>query len=482
MKIFELIGILNEEEVKFLKKHLPIESKVSYDIFVELLKSNEEDFKLNKGKIYRKIFLKPMTPKLEASFRNKLSDLYDELKLLVVHKWQCDTKQLNIIEVELYLKHLMIKRSFKLFDKEWKFYKQTFELEGDYFALSRLYSIKYSRTMRAQIKNEKEYFEAMDYTKSIYKYYTINYLEFCENLKFYLLNSNYLAKYYGIGEHMDISFFTKIEEEVKANTTFFTSLANELLAEEQDEKKEPIVAHIKEILKTRIHEITLKEKKNLCHCLFNLSIVYSNNNNVEKSLSIQRFLLKNELTSFCATEEMYFYFNYSTNLIKINQWDEALMYHNMIIDKYTSTSNNYFNEIKIRIPLLNVFLGKLDDVYPYLNELFSTLQKEEEKIYTRIIFIIYFLKMKQYDDAKRECDNIKRSPFYNTPKTKTETSVVRILSQIVNIYYSNNEEGLKSQLLKFKKESAKNTFYVQSTLLLMIWIRNFIDKELEEMN
>jgi hypothetical protein len=83
MKFFELKACLTKKELQLITEQLPSTSKTHFALFNALQKLTEDEFKTQKGKVYRIVFGKPFEEKHEQYLRNQISAVYEAMVAIV---------------------------------------------------------------------------------------------------------------------------------------------------------------------------------------------------------------------------------------------------------------------------------------------------------------------------------------------------------------------------------------------------------------
>jgi hypothetical protein len=142
MKFFELKACLTKKELQLITEQLPFTSKTHFALFNALQKLTEDEFKTQKGKVYRSVFGKPFEEKHEQYLRNQISAVYEAMVAIVSGHLKSLRLEYDIEAIISFLNELNKRRAFDLLEKEWHRYVQLLEEAKDYAGLKALYEIR----------------------------------------------------------------------------------------------------------------------------------------------------------------------------------------------------------------------------------------------------------------------------------------------------------------------------------------------------
>jgi hypothetical protein len=142
MKFFELKSCLTKKELQHIAEQLTLSSKTQAALFNALQKLTEDEFKTQKGKVYRSVFGKPFEEKHEQYLRNQISAVYEAMVTIISSHLKALRLEYDIESIIYFLNELNKRRAFDLLEKEWQRYVQLLEESKDYAGLKALYEIR----------------------------------------------------------------------------------------------------------------------------------------------------------------------------------------------------------------------------------------------------------------------------------------------------------------------------------------------------
>jgi len=108
MKFFELKSCLTKKELQHIAEQLTLSSKTQAALFNALQKLTEDEFKTQKGKVYRSVFGKPFEEKHEQYLRNQISAVYEAMVTIISSHLKALRLEYDIESIIYFLNKLAI--------------------------------------------------------------------------------------------------------------------------------------------------------------------------------------------------------------------------------------------------------------------------------------------------------------------------------------------------------------------------------------
>jgi len=251
-------------------------------------------------------------------------------------------------------------------------------------------------------------------------------------------------------------------------------LANKILLEKSDDKKWEMVQEMFSILYNSENKIKLTNKFRLCQSIYNYAIYLLYEDKIEKSKEIFDFIYQNNLTESAATNQVIFYFNYSTLFLKIGETQKAIEMHTYVMNSFQGIHESKLTLFIIRNIYLNLLNNKFENVFQDISEITPRLFKEDQQLYVRALLIIYLIETQDIESACRECENARKTSMFNSELAAEESMIIQFIHSLILLQIKE-----KISLTKFNKVEVNITtsdLWKSSNHLLKIWLKKYLER------
>jgi hypothetical protein len=443
MKFFELKSCLTKKELQHIAEQLTLSSKTQAALFNALQKLTEDEFKTQKGKVYRSVFGKPFEEKHEQYLRNQISAVYEAMVTIISSHLKALRLEYDIESIIYFLNELNKRRAFDLLEKEWQRYVQLLEESKDYAGLKALYEIRIRFLFTKQLSsgNIDDLKAAAD---KVIAYNAIAANESMEASKYYyhFLNNVYTKLKLPL---IDIDS----ESLNRANTakSFYTPLIKANNAFTSETNVESRIAYVAEILKFAEDRFVHRPqyKRYIATSIFNLGVELSLQGRYEEAhLYFNRYFerhFKEDETDY----QLIFLLTYSTNLINTNRFEQVFDVYRQLPENEINKSAYRFR-LKINLAIIHIFRKEYELAYPYIDEVLKSSKELYTIFYARILLSYYFFRTKDLESAIRELENLEKHQQFNTGIVANETQACKWFHRFYKIKTTDD----KAQKTKLK--------------------------------
>ncbi len=447
MKFFELKACLTKKELQLITDQLPFTSRTHFALFNALQKLTEDEFKTQKGKVYRSVFGKPFEEKHEQYLRNQISAVYEAMMAIVSGHLKSIRLEYDIEAIISFLNELNKRRAFDLLEKEWHRYVQLLEEAKDYAGLKALYEIRIRFLFTKQLSTAN----IEDLKTASFKVIAYNATAMSE--------SEEASKYY---LHFLNNVYTKlqlpliaIDNEISSITheaeSFYTPMikANNLFTSETNIENR--IAHIAEILKYSDDPFVHRPqyKRYIATSVFNLGVELSLLGRYEEAHQYFYRYFEHHFKDDETDYQLIFLLTYSTNLINTNRFEQVFDVYQQVPEKDVNKSAYRFR-LKINLAIIHIFRKEYALAYPYIDEVLKNSKELYTLFYARILLSYYFFKTNDIESAIRELENLEKHQQFNTGIVANETQACKWFQKFYKIK-ATDDKAQKTKLLALQE-------------------------------
>lgn len=443
-KLINLITALSNKEKHKIHLQLSRNKKTkNYLILFETIAKNEND-NLTKETLFFKIYNEPYSPHKDYLLRNTYRNLAKKIEAYLIEETfhQEIQKNLNIHNYYL-LKSFKHLRLYNLFSSNYKDSINNAVADGDYLTASSITSLQVNNYLHHITPTPKN-FEKANNLLSLQMMY----------LSAYYLNNQYQTdiKRKHIANIIEPKTTTKLNYYDKNEELYENYLLLKYnLFDNSTNNKTALIKECLSIL-NKLPKTYSNVVEEIQFCKLSLAHEYTNTANYNDANIIYEELL-NGKTPINDTLEATLIFDYISNLIRQENYNTALKAVNTFTLHINKHSTALQQKLKFITLMLYAFLKKdalLQEHAPICNNLI-----DYEKYWCRFLYGIISYLRSDFDDAYRECINLKNSLRYKGPKFDVR-DILNFYIRFFNLLKNNtdNKNHLISGLNKLQHDMA----------------------------
>ncbi|CAM1342373.1 hypothetical protein [Tenacibaculum amylolyticum] len=444
-KLFDLITALSKTEIHQLSQQFKLnhEHKSKYVELFELL-INRDISSLSKEEIFTKLYDNPYTEEKDYLLRNVYRNLTRKIEDFLIEESFHETINNNLnIHNYFLLKSFDHLKLYHLIEKDYTESVNHALADGDYLMASSITSLQinnYMHHLTPKVRN----FESADNLLSLQMAY----------LGAFYLNHQYK------NEIKKKQISNLINTDSKSNEAYnylnendqlyevYLTYKYELFSKNIDDN----IAHLKKCI-SLLNELpetfkNIEEEKQFCN--ISLAHEYVLTDQYDKANTIYEELLKVE-DSIEASLKATLIFNYISNLIRQENYDTALEK----IHYYESDIAHVSDSLQLKLKFLKLMLYAFLKDEALLCEFIPTCNSliDYEKYICRFLYSIVSYLRNDYEDAYRECLNMKNSLRYKGPKFDVR-DILGFYLRFYNLHKNNidNSNNLYKGLKRLQKD------------------------------
>jgi len=460
IRISRLVLNLSKDDLSLVENHISKNKQKLFSIILEaILQLKKND--LSREEIYLRIYKKKFSIKNDAQFRNHLSDLTDLIEDILI--------EIKLLEKYKNNEHFKLQQKLDLYFQ--------LNLQKDY---------------EVTLKKAKEYalqnFEYGFYAKNLSQYILL----IRKNIQ--LLKETSIKLYEAVEEKLqfDLMQFDLENGKTQADKgfAFYCDLQSGSLKKIDDNLIIDFENNIKNA-STDIGKFWCMH--GICYLIFQIEIntkhyfeafvkqgrkIYSANSNFKENLIIALQLIATKLSligEFENANEYFeevfmllnnqdhpqksvFYLNYTTNLIKLKKYNDALERISFIEKNIKLTGEYFETHLAMRKIMCYTFLEKPSELHKVIMERDYASLSVTHRIYFRLSLCNAYIMEENFELADTEIKNLLRSKLMNEADTDHLPNAELMQYLIAQIYKNNNLKLTQEQIAKFRKlQSQLNT-------------------------
>lgn len=424
-----IISALNKKDILLISDYLKQEKRKSLFKLFQLLLNERENIKLDRAKIFQKLFKQKLTKSNDYLLRNELKLLKDKMEDAYIANKTAETmlRQKNNLKLEWY-RHLKITDEYtEILNTQYEFNKQHFRHDNTLYN-----SFIYADFIRINTSNYAERLRLMQenlshFETTFHQYITEQYSIWCLMKSHVLLQQKQMDNTHKTASFRHETLHIKTEDYRNYLTEYYLAYANAYCNFDTSTiaEWENIYALL---LKNPDNEIIESEK---CYTLGNLATICSIRNQFEKA-DFYFSELFNSLPEAITSQNMALTFNYITNLnkLKFHELARAKMQNAIVV---FGNKIKTFSQFRTQQIVAACYLVNTKELGSLLAVDFETLQPFE-RIFYRLFYCIYFIQLEDFELAFTEIQNLQRSKLMKEIDTHYEL--------IADYFYVSIKHGL----------------------------------------